>query len=322
MGVTVCTWAKKQTVGGPTKKVILLVLADRASDDNWSTFAGQQTIAREAEVTTRTVQRTLAEFEAMGLLERTERRRPDGYRSSDLITLNRDWDGPLPLDEGSDGEPSGDNESPDDGSPDPLSPDPLSPDEESHDNVSPCADQGVREEYQATEGQATEGQATSAPTSPDIYANSQATGCRGGELLTQSSEPSVEPKDASRFEAERLANLLAGSIAERGSKRPKVSAAWVTDMDRLIRLDGREPPDVERVIRWLADANDEIAGFWQPNIRSPKTLRAKWDQMREQYQQRRNGTRSQRTDQAWRDSQAIRDHLNGNPLDQMTGHSA
>lgn len=86
------TWAKKQTLGSPTRKLVLLVVADRVSDSDYSTFAGQDTLAAEAEVNIRTVRRVLTEFEDWGLIERSHRRRPDGMRTSDLIRLNLDWE--------------------------------------------------------------------------------------------------------------------------------------------------------------------------------------------------------------------------------------
>lgn len=112
--------------------------------------------------------------------------------------------------------------------------------------------------------------------------------------LEPKEEPKGEPNNASVVsddlgDASRLATLLADCIEERGNKRPTVTRRWTTDMDRLLRLDGREPDDVERVIRWLHRAGDDVAAFWQPNVRSPAKLRAKWDQMREQYT-RRYGT--------------------------------
>ena len=90
----------------------------------------------------------------------------------------------------------------------------------------------------------------------------------------------VDPKG--NGEPQRLAHLLADSIAERGCKRPTVTKAWVTEMDRLIRIDGRSPERVERAIIWLATGTDQVAGFWRANIRSPAKLRQKYDQIREQ----------------------------------------
>jgi len=72
-----------------------------------------------------------------------------------------------------------------------------------------------------------------------------------------------------------LCHLLADLIVVNGSKRPTVSAAWLKDMDRLIRLDGRTPEQVEHVIRWCQ--NDS---FWQGNIHSPLKLRVQYDKLR------------------------------------------
>jgi hypothetical protein len=83
--------------------------------------------------------------------------------------------------------------------------------------------------------------------------------------------------------AHRLCELLADSIERRGSKRPTITDAWRTDMERLTRIDGRPVTDIERVIGWLDGGRDDIATFWAPNIRSPHKLRAKWDVMAEQY---------------------------------------
>ena len=74
-----------------------------------------------------------------------------------------------------------------------------------------------------------------------------------------------------------------------GAKRPKVTDEWITDMDRMIRLDGRDPEQAARVIRWLAtDETSRTANFWRPNIRSPRKLRSHWDQMMAQYKAEKN----------------------------------
>lgn len=114
---------------------------------------------------------------------------------------------------------------------------------------------------------------------------------RGGTPASAepSSEPSIE-SDASRrapslldldSDAVRLCHLLAGSIEARGSKRPAVTDTWVRDMDRMLRLDDRDPVKVERMIRFLEAGATDTARFWQSNVRSPATLRARYDQIRE-----------------------------------------
>lgn len=84
--------------------------------------------------------------------------------------------------------------------------------------------------------------------------------------------------------ATQLAEGMADLIAARGCVRPTVTKQWVADMDKLIRLDGRTVEQVVKTLKWLQQANDETSLFWQPNIRSPRKLRMRWDQMREQYE--------------------------------------
>lgn len=76
-------------------------------------------------------------------------------------------------------------------------------------------------------------------------------------------------------DALELANFLADKIASNGSKRPTVSKAWIIDMDRLMRLDGRTRNQVMSAIEWCQ--NDD---FWRSNILSPAKLRSKYDQLR------------------------------------------
>jgi hypothetical protein len=47
---------------------------------------------------------------------------------------------------------------------------------------------------------------------------------------------------------------------------------WAEDFERLIRIDGRDPPTIEAVMRWA-----QADPFWKANILSPKKLREKWD---------------------------------------------
>lgn len=81
------TWAVKQKVGNATGKAILLMLANYA-DDEGKCFPGQEKLAAECECSPRTVREWLDKFEKMGIVKREERRREDGYRTSDLIVLD------------------------------------------------------------------------------------------------------------------------------------------------------------------------------------------------------------------------------------------
>lgn len=295
------TWAMSTRVGSSTRKLVLLVLADRANDDNWSTWVGQETIAVETELSVRSVGRALAEMEHAGVIERSQRRRGDGFRSSDLIRLNMAWE---PEDE------------PPDPVDNPVSPDTESCDRESPDSLSGCSDHDHPTQSHLTDSHPTERHLTLCPTSPDTLSN--LTRHSVGAENEPSGEPKEEPSenDASRLatqdQATRLAHLLADSVAQRGSKRPTVTKAWVTDMDRLLRIDAHPPDEVERVINWLTRAPDDVAAFWQPNIRSPRKLRAKWDQMREQHHRQRKPTRAAATAAA---ADATQRFLNDTPLD-------
>lgn len=80
------TWALDQNVGNPVGKLLLVMIANYADQDA-TCFPSQKTLAEECEVTDRTVRDWLAKFEETGLIQRTERRRKDGYRTSDMIKL-------------------------------------------------------------------------------------------------------------------------------------------------------------------------------------------------------------------------------------------
>jgi uncharacterized protein YdaU (DUF1376 family) len=69
-----------------------------------------------------------------------------------------------------------------------------------------------------------------------------------------------------------LANLLSDLILASDSKAKTNPAGWALDIDKLHRLDGRERDEIEAVIRWC-----QADSFWQPNIRSGKKLRDKFD---------------------------------------------
>jgi hypothetical protein len=122
---------------------------------------------------------------------------------------------------------------------------------------SPRTDDGVQSSAQRGEVQRTNGVQ---PTSPET-----------------SLEPSIEPslKNVLSPDAQRLANLLADKIAENGYKRPTVTQEWVRCMDRTIRIDGREPEQLEKAIEWVTGHD-----FWSMNVRSPQKLREHYDRLR------------------------------------------
>lgn len=70
----------------PSEKLVLLALANYA-DANQRCFPSHATIATDTGLSDRTILTVLKSLEDAGLLTRQQRRRDDGSRSSDLITL-------------------------------------------------------------------------------------------------------------------------------------------------------------------------------------------------------------------------------------------
>lgn len=88
-------------------------------------------------------------------------------------------------------------------------------------------------------------------------------------------EPQIEPSCSFMSEASDLCNLLAHLIEQNGSRSPKITARWMGDMEKIMRIDGRTPQQVESAIRWC-----QGHAFWKANILSPAKLREKYDQLR------------------------------------------
>lgn len=70
-------------------------------------------------------------------------------------------------------------------------------------------------------------------------------------------------------------NLLADLIEANGSRRPAVNDKWLSDMERLHKIDERSWEQITKAIEWC-QADD----FWRGNILSPAKLRKQYDQLR------------------------------------------
>jgi hypothetical protein len=68
------------------RKLVLLALADQANDSGVC-FPGQRTLAAKCGLSERRLRDQLVALEKGGYIERKQRRRDDGYRSSDLYSL-------------------------------------------------------------------------------------------------------------------------------------------------------------------------------------------------------------------------------------------
>ncbi len=73
--------------------------------------------------------------------------------------------------------------------------------------------------------------------------------------------------------ARELAELLLDLIRQRKAdfRQPNLDR-WTRDIDRMIRLDGRDPERIEAVMRWC-----QADPFWQSNILSAAKLRKHFD---------------------------------------------
>ena len=79
-------------------------------------------------------------------------------------------------------------------------------------------------------------------------------------------------------ESGRLSHLLFDLILERDSKAKKPDfGKWNDHTEKLIRIDKRDPADIEKVIRWC-----QADSFWKTNIRSTEKLRAKFERLFDQ----------------------------------------
>lgn len=79
-------WAWRQRVGNPTRKAILVALADHADSDGVC-WPGHEGIGDRVEVSRRTVIRQIERLEADGLLTIERRRGADGTQSTNLYRL-------------------------------------------------------------------------------------------------------------------------------------------------------------------------------------------------------------------------------------------
>ena len=111
-----------------------------------------------------------------------------------------------------------------------------------------------------------------------------------GELRFTWNVPAIVTSSPHLPAAVALCDYLAAQLEERGEARTRERARsknWVLPMEAMLRLDGRDPEVVRRTLDWLHHGADDIASFWQSNILSPRKLRAKWNQMRMQYERMR-----------------------------------
>ena len=79
-------WAVKQPIENPLRKLLLIVLANRA-DKHGRSYASHSTLAVDCGCSTRAIQNPQTELEKAGLIT-VERRFKDGIKTSNLYTVN------------------------------------------------------------------------------------------------------------------------------------------------------------------------------------------------------------------------------------------
>jgi uncharacterized phage protein (TIGR02220 family) len=85
MSFMATAWAVKQKTGSPTRKLVLLLLADRANDKGVC-WPSMQTIAEDCELSDRAVRNNIRQLEEIGLLT-TERRKDGDTQLSNMYHL-------------------------------------------------------------------------------------------------------------------------------------------------------------------------------------------------------------------------------------------
>ena len=97
----------------------------------------------------------------------------------------------------------------------------------------------------------------------------------GGHMEAHSeNEDDNRNKDTNGIEIE-LASRLFTSIKTRnpGHREPDIKA-WAKHIDLMLRVDKRDPAEIEKVIDWC-----QADTFWQNNILSTEKLRKQYDQL-------------------------------------------
>ena len=119
---------------------------------------------------------------------------------------------------------------------------------------------------------------TSRTTSKRPTNDQQATTNNNVENLKNEKKITYSPES---FEYQISSRLL--SLIQKRStnlKQPDLQQ-WAAHVDKMLRIDGRQPEDIERVVTWC-----QADSFWQNNILSTEKLRRQFDQLFLRMQQR------------------------------------
>jgi hypothetical protein len=87
------------------------------------------------------------------------------------------------------------------------------------------------------------------------------------------------PDDSLPMRAAKGLWNFVGPWSEGQAKEPSPATyqAWAVEFDRLFRLDGRTPAQLQQLFEWIDEQKESKDGFcWRKNIRSAATLRQRW----------------------------------------------
>jgi hypothetical protein len=280
LSVRASTWAWEQIRALKLAKgeaLVLLRIADHADSEGlcWPGVDGLAEYCGDES----TVRRALKGLERRELLERSPRQQAEGRgRASDLIQLHlprrADQPGDLPGETGPPARPSREPalEAEPDDQPGISDDQPGDlPGETGHDQPGISA---------RPTGQNHHDQPGIPPTPTDI------------RNRKEPSEEPCHPSPSARVDApvfvHQLCDLFVQLVNERTNrKKPYVVLDdWLVEMERLVRIDGRSPEEIERAIRWV-----HAHPFWAANVLSVPKLREQFDTLRLQAERDRTSGR-------------------------------
>lgn len=85
----------------------------------------------------------------------------------------------------------------------------------------------------------------------------------------------IDDTPGDRPDVEAICAHMAGSVADRTGRRPRITKKWRDAARLMIDRDGRTPDQIHAAIDWVARSE-----FWRSNILGVPKLREKWDTLK------------------------------------------
>jgi hypothetical protein len=299
MSLRATLWAYDDApVENGTEVLVLIALADEASDDGRNAFPGIKKVAARARVKRRAAQYALRKLEkgvvgpdgtripiirrgdqsvAAKVIKRKDRR-PVVYD----LCMNVSWEAVGKVRPGSEDD---DEDTADDGVQDMHPAGETSASDNGVQNVHPAErgansrTDGVQSHDERGAISRTDGVHAGAPDpSLDPTKDPTKDPTSNDDSLRSSSRGDVDKRDlnAGRDDVARVVEHLSKRLTER-DVRHSITKAWRDAARLLIDTDGRSEAQVHNMIEWCQDSE-----FWRANIHSMPKLRERYDQMREQ----------------------------------------